>query len=99
MRHSLCALLSVFLFPAVAPAVDRPEPDAQHKLAPVTDKLQEWPQVKAGVWEIAGSWTPRQGKAKKWKESTSQCEDPTALFKGYWGNGIVERAGCRFESV
>jgi len=62
MRNSLCALLSVFLLPAVAPAVDRPEPDAQHRPVFVADRPQEWPQVRAGVWEIAGSWTPRQGR-------------------------------------
>ena len=98
MRHRLFALLGVSLLLAVTPAVGRSVRDAQQEPARLADKPDEWPQVKAGVWEIAGSWTPRQGKVKTWKENTSQCEDPTALFQGYWGDGIVERAGCRFQS-
>ena len=98
MRHRLFALLGVSLLLAVTPAVGRSVRDAQQDPARLADKPDEWPQVKAGVWEIAGSWTPRQGKVKTWKENTSQCEDPTALFQGYWGDGIVERAGCRFQS-
>jgi hypothetical protein len=59
---------------------------------------QEWPRVRAGIWEIEADWTRRNGRPGHWKERTSQCHEPAEMFQGYWGEGIVERGGCRFQS-
>jgi hypothetical protein len=63
------------------------------------NQSQHWPRVKPGIWEIEARWTGANGKMKQWKDKTSQCHDPEALFQGYWGQGIVERGGCRFRST
>lgn len=60
---------------------------------------QEWPQVKPGIWEIEANWTRRNGRPGHWKEKTSQCHQPVDMFQGYWGEGIVERGGCRSQST
>ena len=60
---------------------------------------QQWPQLTPGVWELETTWTPAKGKARQRKESATACQEPAALLQGYWGTGIVERAGCRFQST
>ena len=59
---------------------------------------QEWPPVRHGIWAVEGKYAKPGGKVARWKEKTSQCTDPSALFQGYWGRGIVEAGGCRFQS-
>jgi hypothetical protein len=58
----------------------------------------EWPMIQPGVWELESSRTLPDGKIQTWKDTSRECQDPTGLFRGYWGLGIVERAGCRYEA-
>lgn len=59
---------------------------------------QEWPSLKPGTWEMDTTWTDAGGKARERKETTQTCHDPAGLLQTYWGTGILERAGCRFQS-
>jgi hypothetical protein len=69
-------------------------------VAPDPAHPQQWPQVKPGVWEIETTWTLRpSGELREQKLKTSACQDVIALFQGYWGTGIVNRASCRFQST
>jgi hypothetical protein len=68
--------------------------------SPIIDiRKQDWPQVKPGIWEIEEQSLGSNGKSKQWTGKMSQCHDPIGLFQGYWGKGIVERGGCRFQST
>jgi hypothetical protein len=58
----------------------------------------EWPMIQSGVWELQSSRTLPNGKVQRWTDTSRECRDPTELFRGYWGLGIVERAGCRYEA-
>jgi hypothetical protein len=60
---------------------------------------QEWPQLKPGIWEIEANWARRDGRPGHWKANSSQCHEPADLFQGYWGEGIIERGGCRSQST
>lgn len=59
---------------------------------------QEWPQIAKGVWQMASLVSVGAHKPKKSTEKAHACTDPTWLFAGYWGPGIVERVGCQFSS-
>ena len=60
---------------------------------------QTWPSVRLGTWHIEGTLSVPGRKTRTWKEDATQCTNPIFLFQGYWGDGIVERDGCRFESA
>jgi hypothetical protein len=64
-----------------------------------TDQVHEWPAVKQGVWSIEGSLKAKKGKAKKWKATIKHCDDPSALFQGYWGRGKADKDSCLFQST
>lgn len=57
----------------------------------------KWPVVKAGVWETTSTRTSPDGETQTWTLKSRRCPDTTLLFRGYWGLGTLERAGCRFE--
>jgi hypothetical protein len=59
----------------------------------------QWPPIKPGVWELSASRTLTDRKTQSWKRQSRSCDDPTLLFKGYWGLGILEKAGCQYRSV
>src|SRR5437764_3429135 len=65
---------------------------------PVDEAVQTWPQVRPGLWHIEGTLSVSGKKDRVWKEDSSQCTNPAFLFQGYWGDGIIERDGCRFQS-
>jgi len=59
----------------------------------------EWPPLRAGVWEVESTRTLPSGKTQTWKQVLSVCRDPADMVRGYWGLGIVELAGCQYESA
>jgi hypothetical protein len=65
---------------------------------PLATPRGEWPMIQSGVWELQSSRTLPNGKVQHWTDTSRECRDPTELFRGYWGLGIVERAGCRYEA-
>lgn len=58
----------------------------------------EWPPTKRGIWELKANRKLVGGKAQSWSRTTRQCIDPSLMFRGYWGLGSVDKAGCQFES-
>lgn len=56
-----------------------------------------FPNVKRGVWELSAARTLPDGKVESWNLTVNHCRDESRLFQGYWGLGIVERAGCRYK--
>src|SRR6266478_2872687 len=58
----------------------------------------EWPALQTGIWQLDSTRIPPSGKAQRWSETVNQCSDARGLLTGYWGLGIVERAGCRQSS-
>ncbi len=60
---------------------------------------EQWPTLRPGIWETESKRTLPGGKTQTWKDVISECHDPTELVRGYWGLGIVEAAGCRYEAV
>jgi hypothetical protein len=58
----------------------------------------QWPPAKRGTWELTAKRALVGGKAQNWKRTTRQCVDPSLMFRGYWGLGAVDKAGCQFES-
>lgn len=60
---------------------------------------QQWPPLKPGTWQLATTWDRAGAKPRSRKETASACHDPAGLLQAYWGTGIVERAGCRFQST
>lgn len=55
----------------------------------------EWPVLETGTWQLESTRILPGGRTQHWNETVSQCSDARALLAGYWGLGIVERAGCR----
>ena len=66
---------------------------------PPVDESGQWPSVEPGVWDLRATRTLASGKALQWTEGARHCTDPTELFRGYWGPGVLDRAGCRYRSV
>lgn len=66
--------------------------------ATVDETAQTWPQVWPGLWLIEGTLSIPGKKERIWREDSSQCTNPAFMFQGYWGDGIIEREGCRFQS-
>jgi hypothetical protein len=62
------------------------------------DESGRWPSVEPGVWELREARTLASGKTLQWRERVRHCTDPTELFRGYWGPGVLDRAGCRYRS-
>ena len=60
---------------------------------------EDWPAIQTGVWDTDCSRTLPNGKTQHWNDIVSQCEDGTELLRGYWGLGLVEQAGCRYEAM
>jgi Protein of unknown function (DUF3617) len=58
-----------------------------------------WPPVKPGLWELKSQRTLPNGKTQSWTRTSKQCHDPSGLFRGYWGLGILEKAGCRYQAA
>src|SRR4029079_10662328 len=58
-----------------------------------------WPPVGAGMWEVDSKRTPPNGKVQAWKEIISECTDPAEMVRGYWGLGILGRAGCQYHAT
>jgi hypothetical protein len=58
----------------------------------------QWPQISPGVWHVSAKRTLANGKVEHWERTSKHCEDPTILFKGYWGKANLDKAGCQFES-
>src|SRR5438128_777077 len=58
-----------------------------------------WPPVKPGLWELKSQRTLPNGKTQSWTGTSKQCHDPSGLFRGYWGLGILEKAGCRYQAA
>ena len=79
--------------PADASASDTASVDAASKV-----EGQEWPPIAKGVWQMTSLVSIGARKPKKSTEKAHACTDPSLLFAGYWGPGIVERVGCQFSS-
>lgn len=60
---------------------------------------EDWPAIQTGVWDTDCSRRLPNGKTQHWKEVVSQCQDGTELLRGYWGLGLVEEAGCRYQAT
>jgi hypothetical protein len=58
----------------------------------------EWPALQTGIWQLYSTRIPHSGKPQHWNQTVNQCSDARGLLTGYWGLGIVERAGCRQSS-
>lgn len=67
--------------------------------APDASAAQQWPALRAGVWETESTRTLPSGKTQAWKDVISECHDPAEMVRGYWGLGIVEAAGCQYEAA
>lgn len=65
--------------------------------SPDASAAPEWPPLRAGMWEVEYKRTLKGGKMEAWKEVISMCTDPAEMVRGYWGQGIVEEAGCRYD--
>ena len=59
---------------------------------------EDWPTLNPGIWETESKRTLPSGKVQAWKEVLSACEHQDDMLRGYWGLGIVEAAGCRYQS-
>jgi hypothetical protein len=59
---------------------------------------QDWPPLSPGVWEMTTAIAIGDRPTKKATEKSRSCADPSWLFAGYWGPGIVEKGGCQFSS-
>jgi hypothetical protein len=59
----------------------------------------EFPPVRGGLWELQAVRVLPSGKSQKWTMQTRYCQDAGLMFQGYWGLGILDKAGCRFEST
>ena len=68
-------------------------------LLPPVDESGLWPSVERGVWDLSATRTLAGGKTLQWRENARHCNDPTELFRGYWGPGVLDRAGCRYRSL
>lgn len=58
----------------------------------------EFPPIRSGLWEMHAVRVLPSGKSQKWTMQTRYCQDASLAFQGYWGLGILNKAGCRFES-
>jgi hypothetical protein len=61
----------------------------------------EWPPVRAGIWEESGVRTLPNGKVKKAAGvKIRSCEAPQAIFMSWAGssNSVIEESGCSYES-
>lgn len=68
-------------------------------ISPIPGQLSdEWPPITRGLWHIRAKRTLANGKEQRWERTFKRCEDPTVLFKGYWGKAPLDKAGCRFEA-
>ncbi len=86
-----------------AATLKRPPADASSSETASADAAskvegQEWPQIAKGVWQMTSLVSVGARKPKKSTETAHACTDPSWLFAGYWGPGIVERVGCQFSS-
>jgi hypothetical protein len=59
----------------------------------------QFPPLRGGLWELQSVRGLPSGKSQKWTQQSRACPDANLLFQGYWGLGILEKAGCRFEST
>jgi hypothetical protein len=59
---------------------------------------EDWPTLQSGIWETECTRTLPSGKTQHWNQKVSHCRDATELLRGYWGLGLVEEAGCRYEA-
>jgi hypothetical protein len=59
---------------------------------------QDWPKIAKGEWQMTSLVSMGAQKPKKSTEKAHACTDPSWLFAGYWGPGIVEQGGCQFSS-
>jgi hypothetical protein len=90
--------VAVSLFAAFANVVVAAASDG-HPRSAVVVPAGQWPKIRAGVWELLSTRTLPNGHVQKWKDTARECEDPSQLFRDYWGLGIVERSGCRYEAM
>ena len=60
---------------------------------------EEWPQIDAGIWHVRASRILSGGKPEGWERDVRRCEDPTLIFRGYWGSKSVGDRGCQFRSA
>jgi hypothetical protein len=51
------------------------------------------------MWEVDSKRTLPNGKVQAWKEIISECTDPAEMVRGYWGLGILGRAGCQYHAT
>lgn len=61
----------------------------------------EWPPVRAGIWEESGVRTLPNGKVKKAAGvKVRSCGTPEAIFMSWAGssNSVIEEAGCSYKS-
>lgn len=58
----------------------------------------DWPDIRPGIWHIRAQRRLPSGKAERWERTSRQCEDPTLLFRGYWGASVLDKAGCQFDA-
>jgi hypothetical protein len=56
-----------------------------------------WPPIRLGMWKLETTHTSPGGKTKRWSESARACSDAGGIFIGYWGGGVVQMAGCRYQ--
>jgi hypothetical protein len=54
-----------------------------------------FPKVSRGIWHLSATRTLPDGTKQTWTLTARRCQEPSLLFKGYWGLGVVDRAGCR----
>jgi hypothetical protein len=59
----------------------------------------EWPTILPGTWELVSARTLPSGKVQRWTEQVNHCVDAADFFRGYWGLGILEEAGCRYDAA
>lgn len=58
-----------------------------------------WPPVRPGVWELREEWSAKNGKPQVGTYQMNQCLDQWGMFMGLLTEGILELAGCHYDST
>ena len=58
-----------------------------------------FPPVKPGLWRVVATRRSSDGTVRTWTLWRRLCTDASPLFMGYFGPGIIEKQGCRFDAA
>ncbi|HEY3065783.1 MAG TPA: DUF3617 family protein [Methylomirabilota bacterium] len=65
-----------------------------------TSSSDQWPELRPGIWKIEiRSQTPTDKRASVSRSEERQCTNPALLFQRYPRPAVVDKTGCRFDSL